>query len=194
MLFRRVLRPLAPIYFLPGLPSGHAFLPEHLELRDCFFVKYSAAAGGQRSLVLHTDGSIFSFNILLSDPNGGFEGGGTFFEPSGVTVRPARGCALGHSGQVRHCGVEITRGDRYLLVGFVGCRERPYELQQAELAAHDAYLKFGEGAWDRSKLPELSKLAHGRSGRRRRPSASQPKQALDAESPAAGAEESSDSG
>ena len=45
--FRRVLCPLAPIYFPPG------FLPEHLELRDAFYVKYSAAPGEQRELELH---------------------------------------------------------------------------------------------------------------------------------------------
>jgi hypothetical protein len=58
-IFRRVLRALAPHYF----PSS--LLPEHLELRDAFYVKYSAAAGQQRALEMHSDGSIFSFNVLL---------------------------------------------------------------------------------------------------------------------------------
>ena len=77
--FRRVLRPLASYYLPPP------FLPEHLEFREAFFVKYSAAAGGQRALNVHTDGSVFSFNLLLNSPDD-FEGGGTFFEPSSQVV------------------------------------------------------------------------------------------------------------
>ena len=50
IIFSRIIRPLAPFY------CGEAFLPEHLELRECFFVKYSAEAGQQRGLEMHTDG------------------------------------------------------------------------------------------------------------------------------------------
>jgi tetratricopeptide (TPR) repeat protein len=158
--FRRVLRPLTPLY----LPEG--FVPEHLELRDCFYVKYSASPGQQRDLQVHTDGSIFSFNVLLNDP-ADFDGGGTFFEPTRTTVRASKGSAVGHSGQVRHGGVEITRGERYLLVGFVGCATYPYAPRcpppgikggdsdralpgWAQVAERDAFIKFGEGAWDRT--------------------------------------------
>ena len=167
ILFRRVLRALAAVY----LPEG--FLPEHLQVRDAFYVKYDAAPGKQRALELHTDGSIFSVNILLSDPDADFEGGGTFFEPSGVTVRPPRGACLGHSGQVRHSGVAISRGTRYLLVAFIGTVEEPYSLRNAAFAAHDAYLKFGDGAFCRREgdeaARELVRVAQGRTGRRRRP-------------------------
>lgn len=102
---------------------------------------------------MHTDGSIFSFNLLLNEPTD-FDGGGTFFEATGQTVsadtitrspchaessrqplplvrpprhatppqvRASRGAAVGHSGQARHSGVAITRGERYLLVGFIAC-------------------------------------------------------------------------
>ena len=106
---------------------------------------------------MHTDGSIFSFNVLLSDPPA-FDGGGTFFEPQRRTVTPPRGAALGHSGQVRHSGVAITRGERYLLVGFVGCRASPYSLQAADWAAHDAWCKFGAAAWDRSPAETVATL------------------------------------
>ena len=81
-------------------------------------------AGQQRALETHTDGSIFSFNVALSDP-AAFDGGGTWFEPLDVTVRPPRCAAIGHSGQLRHAGVEITRGERYILVGFVGTVAAP---------------------------------------------------------------------
>ena len=158
--FRRVLCPLTPHYLPPG------FLPEHLTFKDCFYVRYSAAAGQQRELSVHTDGSIFSFNILLNDPSD-FDGGGTLFEPSGLTAREGKGAAVGHSGQVRHAGVAITRGERYLLVGFIGCATYPYSTDAAPApapasdpaaggalagvvaAAHDAFCKFGDGAWQR---------------------------------------------
>lgn len=142
-LFRHVLRRLAPIYM-------HAhYLPEHLELRDAFFVKYSAAPGQQRSLETHTDGSIFSVNVLLSDPDCDFDGGGTWFEAWDTTVTPPRGSAIGHSGQARHSGIEITRGERFVLVAFIGSVASPYSLQQPEWAVHDAFLKFGSAAWAR---------------------------------------------
>ena len=113
-LFRRVLRPLAPIYM------PRPALPEHLEVIDLFYLRYSAAAGEQRGLKLHKDGSLFSiaspcislqlpsapcvhaglklhkdgslfsFNVLLNEPSA-FQGGGTMFEPSGHTVRLERG-------------------------------------------------------------------------------------------------------
>ena len=135
----------------------HTFLPEHLELRDCFYVRYSAAEGEQRGLELHTDGSIFSFNVLLSDP-AAFEGGGTSFEPSGLIAIPGRGAAVGHSGQVRHGGAAITRGERYLLVGFVGCVASPYMAHAADAAARDAFCRFGDGAWDRGILDHFSRV------------------------------------
>ena len=65
-----MLRPLVGRYF------PNTFLPEHLEFRDVFYVKYSAAAGGQRDLKVHTDGSTFSCNVLLNDP-ADLDGGGT---------------------------------------------------------------------------------------------------------------------
>ena len=145
-IFKRVLRPLAP-HFLP--PPA---LPEHLEFIDCFFVKYSAAEGGQRELQTHSDGSTFSFNILLNEPSD-FEGGGTRFEKSGKVVHVKRGAALGHSGHVEHSGVAISAGERYLLVGFVGCVVYPYTHELSAEAENDAYGKFGAAAWDRGEVP-----------------------------------------
>ena len=87
-----------------------------------------------------------------------FLSAGTFFEASGLTARETRGAAVGHSGQVRHSGVAITRGERYLLVGFIGCSTYPYAAD-GDGAAHaerDGFCKFGSGAWERR--PEDSKL------------------------------------
>ena len=147
--FRKILRPLAPLYF------GEAFLPENLELRDFFIVRYSASENEQRALETHADGSVFSFNILLSEADE-FVGGGTAFEATNCVVKPARGAAVVHSGDIRHGGREITRGERYILVGFVNLDREvvriPYCVAHSTCAAKDAFLKFGRAAFERSPL------------------------------------------
>jgi hypothetical protein len=120
--------------------------------------RYSAAPGEQRDLTIHTDGSLFSFNLLLGEPSD-FDGGGTFFEPTKRTVSPPRGGAVAHSGHVRHGGAPISRGVRHLLVGFVGVAPYPYAVGDtgsastptcwAARAARRAFLKFGAAAWER---------------------------------------------
>ena len=58
-LFSRVLSPLAAEYFFTPM------LPEQLRFNDVFFVRYSAEEeGAHRELPMHTDGSVFSFNVL----------------------------------------------------------------------------------------------------------------------------------
>lgn len=147
--FQKVLRPLMPFY----VPASSTLMPEHLEFHDLFVVRYSAAHGEQRELQPHEDGSLFSFNLLLCDPND-FDGGGTYFEATKRTVHAPQGGAIGHGGAVRHSGLAITRGERYLLVGFVhvGCAESAaaFSLERLDWATHHAFLKFGEGAWRRS--------------------------------------------
>lgn len=83
---------------------------------DIFVVKYDA--NGQSSLDLHRDSSILSFVLLLSNPND-FKGGGTFYENANETVKPEQGGLLIHCGKVRHAGVTITSGVRYILIGFM---------------------------------------------------------------------------
>lgn len=68
-------------------------------------------------LELHKDGSFLSFNILLSHPDD-FEGGGTYFD-DGLTMTPEQGGLTIHSSKIKHSGLPITKGIRYLLVGFV---------------------------------------------------------------------------
>ena len=86
-----------------------------IDIRDLFVVKYSHDA--QNSLELHCDGSFISFNILLSNVLE-FEGGGTYFD-DGLTTRIEQGDLLIHSSQIKHAGLPITKGTRYLLVGFI---------------------------------------------------------------------------
>ncbi len=90
-------------------------------------------ARGQRSLELHRDGSLLSFNVLLSHESE-FEGGGTHFPDLaaqaaagatdapphvGGTVHLRQGDACVHSGSALHAGAAVTAGVRVILVGFV---------------------------------------------------------------------------
>ena len=72
----------------------------------------------QAELEMHRDGSVVSFNILLNDASE-FEGGGTIFEEEGRTVQIQQGDCLVHAGRLRHGGAAVTRGERYVIVGFV---------------------------------------------------------------------------
>ena len=53
-------------------------------------------------------------------------------------------------GRVRHGGAPITRGERLLLVGFVGREAVDYSEKLARWASFHAFCKFGSGAWTRA--------------------------------------------
>lgn len=89
-----------------------------LSISDIFLVKYSMDS--QTHLELHQDGEFFSFNILLNKPSD-FEGGGTYFE-DGLIHTLEQGELLLHCGKLRHAGLPITKGERYLLVGFINLK------------------------------------------------------------------------
>lgn len=85
------------------------------DIKDLFIVKYEKEK--QNSLELHHDGSFLSFNILLSNTTN-FEGGGTYFS-DGIISYLEQGDMLVHSGKIKHAGLPITNGTRYLLVAFI---------------------------------------------------------------------------
>eukprot|EP00588_Corethron_pennatum_P006158 CAMPEP_0194293588 /NCGR_PEP_ID=MMETSP0169-20130528/48248_1 /TAXON_ID=218684 /ORGANISM="Corethron pennatum, Strain L29A3" /LENGTH=365 /DNA_ID=CAMNT_0039042149 /DNA_START=15 /DNA_END=1112 /DNA_ORIENTATION=+ len=87
-----------------------------LNFKDMFLARYEPS--GQPGLGRHTDGSAYSFNMLLSEPALDFSGGGTWIEPVGL-VRPERGDVLIHRGSVLHEGCPVCHGTRHVLVGFV---------------------------------------------------------------------------
>ena len=69
-------------------------------------VKYeSGVPDGQTMLATHRDGSLLSFNILLN-------------------FQLRQGEVITHCGKLRHSGNHITRGRRYILVGFVNATSR----------------------------------------------------------------------
>jgi predicted 2-oxoglutarate/Fe(II)-dependent dioxygenase YbiX len=92
-----------------------------LDVNDIFIVKYDA--NKQNNLEKHKDGCAFSFNVLLNSPEE-FEGGGTIFyntsdENNFKIVNNTKGGLIFHSGQQLHAGNIITKGIRYILVGFI---------------------------------------------------------------------------
>lgn len=86
-----------------------------LDFKDLFVVKYQH--DDQNFLEIHKDGSFISFNILLSDVTD-FEGGGTYFD-DGLIMKGEQGDLIIHSSRIKHSGLPITKGIRYLLVGFL---------------------------------------------------------------------------
>ena len=107
---------LATRVILPSIALAFDTPLQRLSFKDMFIAKYEPT--GQPGLGKHTDGSAFSFNMLLSDPKLDFEGGGTWIEPVGL-VRPEMGEVLIHRGSILHEGCPVTKGTRYVLVGFV---------------------------------------------------------------------------
>jgi hypothetical protein len=85
-----------------------------MNIVDLFVVKYDEKL--QTKLDFHTDVSFITFSIMLSSSKD-YEGGGTKFN-DGITVVLEQGDILLHSGYVKHSGLEITKGKRYILVGF----------------------------------------------------------------------------
>jgi hypothetical protein len=91
-----------------------------LDDREPHIVKYDVTKKERQKLDMHTDKSEWTFLIALSDGCGlDYEGGGTFFEALDATVHLQRGHALIFPGKLRHCGQRITKGLRFLLVGFL---------------------------------------------------------------------------
>jgi len=91
-----------------------------LDAREPHIVKYDLSKKERQKLDMHTDKSIWTFLIALSEGRGYDYGeGGTFFEALNSTVHLQRGQMLIFRGKLRHRGVKISFGTRYLLVGFL---------------------------------------------------------------------------
>ena len=112
---------LAKQWVLPHMADLAGVFASDLRLHDLFLVKYEVKADGssQQHLAPHTDGSTWTFSMGLNDP-GEYEGGGCKFHEHDIgVVHSSPTTTLVHYGQLRHEGLKITRGKRYLLVGFV---------------------------------------------------------------------------
>lgn len=100
----------------PNVNERFGFCDSDLELLDLFIVKYEY--GKRASLEPHMDGCLISFNILLNDVSE-FDGGGTRFVESGTVVYLQPGECVAHDSKAVHEGLAISRGVRYIVVGFV---------------------------------------------------------------------------
>lgn len=116
-----------------------------LDMKDLFLVKYDALhVSSQRYLEMHIDSSLLSFIINLSPPaagsteqtasylrtanelnttvrlgQAGYQGGGTRFMHCSRPVRGAPGSIVLFPSRLFHEGLAITKGVRYIIVGFV---------------------------------------------------------------------------
>lgn len=100
----------------PHLATCYDLEGDCLNFNDLFIVKYTAAE--QAHLNPHRDGALFSFNILLNSEKE-FDGGGTRIVATDQILSASQGMLTLHCGRVYHEGRVITRGVRYLLVGFI---------------------------------------------------------------------------
>jgi hypothetical protein len=85
-------------------------------------VKYTGE--DHKGVCMHTDSADITVNIALSDP-ADFEAGGTYFESINETVVLEQGEMVLHVGSLKHSGVDIKSGIRYILVSFFSCEWNP---------------------------------------------------------------------
>ena len=100
----------------PFLEEKFRFSTKYMGINDLFIVKYSS--NDQKKLDTHRDISILSFNILLNEASD-FEGGGTYFRHANSLVMNEKGHIVIHSGKFFHEGRVVTKGERYIIVGFI---------------------------------------------------------------------------
>ncbi|CAM9319379.1 unnamed protein product [Choristocarpus tenellus] len=100
----------------PAVGAHYSFATLHIDVLDMFLVRYSLE--GQRSLQSHVDSGHLSFDVMLSTNATDFEGGGVRYKALGETLSPPKGSVIIHPAKLVHSGVEITSGERYVIVGF----------------------------------------------------------------------------
>ncbi|CAE8688366.1 unnamed protein product [Polarella glacialis] len=124
-----------------GSLASLADTSEEVTFHDVFIVRYDER--GQRSLDTHADGSRVTLQVTLNAPSSssgsGFTGGGTYFEQLQCRVQPGVGEALAFPGDLRHSGLEIYSGRRYVLVGF------SKHVTASEEEQENLHLTFGQG-------------------------------------------------
>jgi hypothetical protein len=136
-------------------------------VKDLFLVKYDATnPDSQNFLEKHIDSSLLTFSLSLSSPASevrhiledrdrgestrdaadieeirahSYEGGGTKFYLSERVETNYIGSLMLHNSRVYHEGIKITKGRRYIIVGFVNIR----------LKQRDEEVATKSGWWDR---------------------------------------------
>jgi hypothetical protein len=97
---------VSPIIFRDYNASFRSF-------EDLFLIRYTH--NEQPDLKVHRDGTVISCLIQLNDD---FQGGGTYIESLDQTLIHNTGDICLHSGWLRHGARAVTKGVRYVLIGF----------------------------------------------------------------------------
>lgn len=99
-------------------------------------------AESQRLLPIHTDQSQVSLTIALNSC-ADYDGGGTYFLDSDITVNCDIGAVVAFPGAATHGGAAITRGVRYIIAVFLYQEEEPEansDVNDEQVSAHDTLL------------------------------------------------------
>ena len=100
-------------------------------LADLIITKYTSGIEGlEDSLKTHTDASMISFNLSLSeygdgvdgDSSGDYSGGGTWVPLLNDSILIRQCDLLVHDSGIIHGGAKIRSGTRYLIAGFVNLK------------------------------------------------------------------------
>lgn len=93
-----------------------------LSVHDLFLIRYTSSK--QAGLKMHVDITTLSFGLALSEPEA-YGGGGIQFDLLEAPIRVDRGATVLHPSKLRHSGVDVHEGTRYVLVGFVSVADDP---------------------------------------------------------------------
>ena len=96
-------------------------IPNAFWLRDMFLVRYTQE--GQSELKFHSDASLFSFIIQVSDPS---IGEGTNFQDTSETRSAAPGNAILFCGSRTHRGLPLVGKERIIITGFLDADPRAH--------------------------------------------------------------------
>ena len=106
---------------VPKMASSFGIDAHKLGIGEVFIVKYEARKGRQRSLKAHVDESDFSFIVALNDE---YEGGGTRFVQESIVKKAQKGSGVTFCGNMKHEGLSVVKGKRYILAGFMNYRTK----------------------------------------------------------------------
>ena len=87
-----------------------------LRVQSAYLFKYDAAS--RAATDVHVDSALLSFTIALNAPDE-YDGGGTWYEDRDETVEMPQGGVAFRASGLRHRGLGVTRGSRYVIGGFV---------------------------------------------------------------------------